>query len=315
MSVDEKIEVEALGDARWARIERSLFERVEAGEAEPRATPSPSESLRWKTAVALVAAGAAAAVVGAVAFRSMTRPQGGALAVAPSHVETAGSGTHVSLGEASLDLSAQTSVQVLGDDARGITVVLERGRVECEVPPRSGRPPFRVLAGDVRVEVIGTHFAVSRAQDVEVEVDRGTVHVASPAAQVDVHAGEAWPVALAPVPSNALPSPPVVAPSPSAASVPVPAPAPPPSTTPTPRETYESASRLEATHPEQAIALYRDLAARGGPWGMNALFAQGRLELERGHSSEARRLLGDYVSRYPAGPNANDARQILEQMR
>ena len=60
-----------------------------------------------------------------------------------------------------------------------MTVVLERGRVECEVPPRNDRPPFSVEAGDVTVRVVGTHFSVARSgsKDVEVDVQRGVVQV------------------------------------------------------------------------------------------------------------------------------------------
>ena len=84
---------------------------------------------------------------------------------------------------------------------------------------------------------------------------------------------------------------------------------------PSAREQYETASSLEATRPERAIAIYQELSRQGGPWGMNALFAEGRLEAERGHRDEARRLLSDYLSRHPQGPNAADAQQLLARLR
>jgi hypothetical protein len=46
---------------------------------------------------------------------------------------------------------------------------------------------------------------------------------------------------------------------------------------------------------------------------MNALFAQARLELERGNRAEGQRLLADYLARYPHGPNARDARRLLSR--
>jgi hypothetical protein len=88
-----------------------------------------------------------------------------------------------------------------------------------------------------------------------------------------------------------------------------------PASRPSPRERYDAASKLEAQKPEAAMALYSDLARQGGAWGMNALFAEGRLEADRGHSSDAVRLLEEYLARYPVGPNAEDARRLLARMR
>jgi TolA-binding protein len=59
-----------------------------------------------------------------------------------------------------------------------------------------------------------------------------------------------------------------------------------------------------------ALATYRELAAGSGPWAMNALFAEGRFEVERGHRAEAKRLLDEYLARFPSGPNAQDARVL-----
>jgi hypothetical protein len=78
---------------------------------------------------------------------------------------------------------------------------------------------------------------------------------------------------------------------------------------------YESAARLEASDPRAALAIYDSLARGGGPWAANALFAQARLELELGHRDRARRLLRSYLSRHPRGANAEDARQLLDQLR
>ena len=313
MSLGKKVDIEPLGEARWSRIERELFDRVAEGEGVPeapfeRTTGAP----RWRMASALVLAGAVAAVGGAAAWHALSAPAR-AVALVPSRITTEAAGSRVSVGEATLDVAPRSTVFVHGDDAHGLTVVLDRGRVECEVPPRNGRPPFAVEAGDVQVRVVGTHFAVARSDGgVSVDVERGVVQVTAPGQHLDVHAGEHWP--------ESVPVPPVVVgapPSPSSApvaSAPLAAPsasAPPPS----PRELYESASRLEASRPDLAVGMYRDLAARGGPWGMNALFAEGRLELDRGHAVEARRLLEGYLARYPSGPNADDARQLLERLR
>ena len=81
------------------------------------------------------------------------------------------------------------------------------------------------------------------------------------------------------------------------------------------RERYEAASKLEAQKPDAAMAIYGELARQGGAWGMNALFAEGRLESDRGRQSEASRLLDEYLARYPFGPNAEDARRLLARLR
>jgi hypothetical protein len=168
-----------------------------------------------------------------------------------------------------------------------------------------------VEAGTVVVRVIGTHFAVTRGvSSTEVDVQRGVVQVTEGAEQVDVHAGERWPAVAPSPPAPASPPPPrdstpAGSGGPSAVSA----------SSTSARERYAAASRLEATRPDQAIAIYQDLAAKGGPWGMNALFAEGRLEADRGHTDDARRLLGEYLSRYSSGPNADDARQLVQRLR
>ncbi len=306
-----KPDIEPLNDRQWSRVERDLFARVAQGAADPVAPPASAEApSRWRPAAVLVLAGAAAAIGGGLALRSVTEQAPGQEVVAwPSRITTDAAASHVNVGEATLDVGPQSTVTVRGDDARGVTVVLERGRVECEVPPRRGRPPFAVEAGDVVVRVVGTHFAVTRgASSVEVGVQRGVVQVTEGAQRVDVHAGETWP--SPPETALAAPSP---APD-STASAPGGAAAV-PASSPSARDRYATASRLEASRPDQAIAIYQELAAKGGPWGMNALFAEGRLEVERGHREQARRLLDEYLTRYPSGPNANDARQLEQRLR
>jgi hypothetical protein len=79
-----------------------------------------------------------------------------------------------------------------------------------------------------------------------------------------------------------------------------------------PKQRYEKAARLEATEPAAAIAIYRELARGNSAWAANALFAQARLELDRGNRREAGRLLREYLRRHPNGNNAADARALLD---
>jgi TolA-binding protein len=81
------------------------------------------------------------------------------------------------------------------------------------------------------------------------------------------------------------------------------------------QEQYESANRMEAKNPEEALKVYRGLATGSGPWAANALYAAGRLQADRGRKADAQRLLNDYLTRYPNGANARDARDLLDKMR
>ena len=313
MTDPKKLEIEQLAEARWSRIERGLFDRVAAGEGAPvsRVSERAPHGPRWPMAAALVLAGALAAIGGAAGWRTWGSPR---TTSDPSRVATGTTGSHVRVGEATLDIDPESIVSVAGDDAHGIVVHLQRGRVECEVPPRDGRPPFEVEAGDVIVRVVGTHFAVKRTlSDVDVHVDHGVVQVTRGDDRVDVHPGESWSEAARSAPITPSSSAPAVASVPMpAASAPISSAA--PTASPSPRDAYEMASRIEANNPDGAIAIYRNLAAKGGPWGMNALYAEGRLEADRGRKDEARRVLADYLSRYPSGPNAGDSRSLLETL-
>jgi hypothetical protein len=311
------IELEPLSEARWARVERAVLE-ASIGGAIDRHVPQ-AQIGRWRPAPGLlVLAGALAAIAGGFAWRVLQpEAHGGA-----TRVETAANGSHVEFGESTIDVGPTSAVRLLGDDSHGVVVTLDTGRVECDVTPRRGRPPFVVEAGSVEVRVIGTHFAVVRAgESVGVDVQRGQVEVVSNGQRSLVSAGSHWPSLSevspqAPVPT-AMSAPPARDVNTGRAAIE-------PRATPlapraipalTPREQYEAASRLEAEQPAAAITLYRELAHQGGAWGENALFAVGRLEADRGNQDEARRLLREYLVRYPVGPNANDARQLLDRLR
>jgi FecR-like protein len=314
-----KIEIEPLTDSRWTRVERAVLDAGVAGSIEEhRATPDATP--RWRlSAGLLVLAGALAAIGGGLAWRAL-QPEARAGA---TRVETATNGSRVEFGESTIDVGPTSAVRLAGDDSHGVVVTLDNGRVECDVTPRRGRPPFLVEAGSVEVRVVGTHFVVARAADaITVDVQRGQVEVTSNGQRSLVSAGSHWPslAESAPqlppaAPAASAPAPPTnvvhagpaetrsgATPATRAASL-------------SPRDQYEAASRLEAQQPAAAIALYRELARQGGAWGENALFAEGRLEADRGDQNDARRLLGEYLARYPTGPNANDARQLLERLR
>jgi len=198
-------------------------------------------------------------------------------------------------------------------------VSLERGHVDFGVPPREGRPPFVVQAGDVRVEVVGTRFSVSREGDqVTVEVREGVVRVTRGAEATRVAAGERWPA------DEAQPAPP---PEPARAeerlaeaevderaATPEQVEAGPTRRGDHARALFERAQAAEADDPDRSAALYRRATRRGGAWAANALYAWARLEVERGHEERGRRLLRRYLDRHPDGPNATDARELLARL-
>jgi hypothetical protein len=340
VSLDKKIPIEALGEARWARVERGVMNALV--DLEPEAEAAPERALAgwqgswrnvWRGATPLVLTGALAAAVGAFAWRGFVQPEA---TMAPARIATAAIGSRVEVGESTVEVGPQSAVRLSGDDAHGISVLLDTGRVECDVAPRRGRPPFLVEAGAVEVRVIGTHFVVTRAGEaVTVAVQRGRVEVISGQEHAFVDPGLQWPFVA---PAQPIPA---VSPAPIAPAAAVePAPAADAIVRPgagdtrpaggssaaatsaaatasprTPRERYEAASKLEALKPDAAMGIYGELARQGGAWGMNALFAEGRLEADRGRQSEATRLLEEYLARYPFGPNAEDARRLLARLR
>lgn len=336
VSLDRKIPIEPLGEARWARVERGVMNALvdmEPDEAPAALLVGWQSSWRslWRGATPLVLTGALAAAVGAFAWRGLVQPE---TALVPARIATAAIGSRVEVGESTVEVGPQSAVRLAGDDAHGISVLLDTGRVECDVAPRHGRPPFLVEAGAVEVRVIGTHFVVTRAGEaVTVAVQRGKVEVIAGQEHAFVEAGSHWPLAAPPqlspaaapaAPASAEPAPApeaVVRPATPDVRVPSGSPA---SVSPatavaasvrTPRERYEAASKLEAQKPDAAMAIYGDLARQGGAWGMNALFAEGRLEADRGRQTDATHLLEEYLARYPFGPNAEDARRLLARMR
>src|SRR5262249_28789727 len=122
MHPEERIEVEPLSELRWARIERSLFERLDReGGSSP--APKPSRPRTLKPAAAFVVAGAIAAAVGAFAHKFLFQ----APAPTPSRIVTTSSDSRVAVGESEVDVAPESAVLLSGDDGRGVVVVVDRG--------------------------------------------------------------------------------------------------------------------------------------------------------------------------------------------
>ena len=318
--------VEPLSQKAWERVEARLFERVERGELRRPAALASRALPRapwWIGAAALLAAASvllwraegtselAARAAGAALQRSAT-PQAPETSPAPpavlpvpardellataeaapaaTHIVTTSAATETTIGEAEITLAAHSDASFSGSDTGGWLVRLERGQVDCHVAPRHGRPAFVVLAGDTRVSVVGTRFSVRRdGAAVLVRVREGHVRVASGSFERMLGPGEQWP---APRSRRANES------ARAASSDPA-------------RTRFERAARHEARDPELSLGLYAQLAQSQGPWSSNALYAQARLEFERGALAQAKPLLLRYLERHPRGVNASDVRALL----
>jgi hypothetical protein len=320
--------IEPLSDISWQRIERNLLARA-ADEMASASRQSQPPARDRRRAIAY-AATSLATVAAAIAVWAVVR---GGEEAAPAEVElsrlvTEGAPTTITVGDASITAAPNTAVIVGYGEAAGAQLVLERGEVRCAVPERPGRKPFVVVAGDVRVEVVGTLFAVERVADsARIVVERGVVLVTEDGVLYTVHAGEHWPARTATAEPEPEPEPefePEIEMeedlrtprrSPRKSEPPRRVAQPEPDAAPTAKERYAAAARLESSDPAAALVIYRQLVREGGTWAANALFAQGRLELERGNKARAARLLGRYLERFPRGLNAADARNLLEQTR
>ncbi len=313
MSDRKQLDVPPLSDLGRQRIRQAVFDRLDREVTAPVAAAP-----RRRTALVVAVGVAAAAALALLVLRDRGGDRPVARAPSPSRITTGESPTQVTVGDARITAGPHAALTVSESGDAGVQVLIERGAIEFAVAPRGERPPFVVLAADVRVEVVGTVFTVARdGDDVTVSVARGVVRVTRDGEESRIAAGQAWPPALEPAPAEQEPEL-TFAPEPAKTGrakrksrepepPPVQQPAP-----PTARQRYEAAVAAEKTQPEQALATYRALAAEGGEWADNALFAEARLELDLGRKDAARRSLGAYLRRYPRGANAGLARALLD---
>ena len=341
------IEVPRLSDLSRHRIREAVLARLDDGAlemedaAEERAdvTPLPVRRGRRRR-TALVAAGAAIAAAAAAAVVVVAARGDAPGGPSFSRVATDDAPSRVTIGEADLTLAARSAMTVSEAHDGGVVVSLERGEVRCAVAPRGERPPFVVLAADVRVEVVGTHFAVQREGDaVGVTVEEGIVRVTRAGVATLVKKGETWPAAAAETETETeteaaaeteaeaeagtetddgaeMAMDPVRLRRPKQTkreSEPVEKPAAP--AVDSVAQQFSQATKIEGERPAEALSIYKKLAGGVGTYAQMALYAQGRLESDLGHKDLARRLLKEYLRRYPNGLNAPVARELLTKLR
>lgn len=328
-------EVEALSDITWARVERRLWAELDRTPAPAPEVVAWSPRRRWPW----LAAGALAvvAVVAVLAWPSSSARPAGPLA---SRVVTASAATEVGFGDAAITVGPDSALLMHGHADQGVSIVIERGSAAFAVAPRSGRPPFVVEAGVVRVRVVGTRFTVTRSgDDARVDVTHGEVEVVARGHREVLLAGASWSsgdvreavvggqvtvtnpgdVAAAHFsPPPALPAPVprrVTQPAPDRDRVGAPRPTP---TTPVPvevavdprRAVYHAAEALEVSDPAAALRAYKQVALGNDRWAANALYAAARLAFGQGDRALAGRFAAAYVKRFPTGANTDDARAL-----
>lgn len=336
-----ELEFEPLSEARWSKIEQRVFSRLDAGEfplTRDSRQPAPFSTRRatvWGLGLA-----ASVLLVG-VAFSRSNR----SAAPTVSRISTGVAASHVALPGVVLDVSPLSAVLVSGNAEESALIVLDRGEVTFDVAHRRPGAPLFVQAGELSVEVVGTRFTVTRQEDVaRVVVQEGVVRVRLRGSVTSVKAGETWPPARTAA-AGAVPSadpvsqpndpPETVSPTDHPVAPLRPREAARPRTVkeakevkaertekvptaetlpPSVQQQFELATRIEAKEPGEAIRLYEGIESSSNGWSANALFAHGRLEAARGNRAAARRILTQYLKRFPTGANAPDARLLLSRL-
>ena len=299
-------------DARRERVEREVFARLDAMRDVDRSNSiAPIKPRRLPVIAAGFAfAAAAASVVFLVSSEPPTvQPSSPSLVVTP-----AGGSSRFTVGDSVIDAGSDTSVEVKQDATGGTTLLLARGSVDCDVMHRSGsgnRPAFRVVAGDVTVEVVGTRFAVSRIGTVtRVDVTRGKVSVHGNGEKRLLGAGESWSSGATVV---VAPPPPQPEPAPVATRAPEPEPEielPPDPVRPaakptvTPQAAYEAA--LLVKDEKQRAKAYRSVANGNHRWAAIALINLAELQSKTDVDATLK-TLDELAQRFPKAANAEDA--------
>lgn len=163
-----------VADATEEELQK-VWRRVERGRALRGRRAQTWSWLRWVSAVSVVVAVVSVGIFGGFwgAGEPLRDNSGRALSALGGAQPKA-----VTLSDgSSIELSQDSELQVLNNDAQTFSCVLRRGRGTFEVKP-GGTRRWRVESGAVYVEVIGTRFTVDRrAVDTRISVSHGTVIV------------------------------------------------------------------------------------------------------------------------------------------
>jgi hypothetical protein len=319
-----------VSEARRERVERQLFQQLAAVRVADRAEAVIPPAKKQRAPMWFAFAGVAVAAAAIVFLATRDGGTGGQTVAPPSRVVTpVGGETRFIIGrDAVVDAKSDTNVEWQQFNDGSVTLTLARGAVDCQVHPRQGRPPFKVISGDVTVLVVGTRFTVTRTPSPRVDVAHGKVRVEAPGGTWSIEAGESWtPISVTAIEEPVLeepepapveePEPQPVAPvkvsrakRPAPVVVPEPKAAPiePPATRELARDAYKAAQRLEVTDPALAAANYRAIARGRDPgWAATALVALAELSLKQGEPKAALDALDAHSREFPRSAMREDA--------
>jgi TolA-binding protein len=262
-----ELPVELPSPARSDEVRASLLAAAESGQAGPICTRTAH--LRWP---AVGVAAAAAMVWIARGHVHDARPRSHAV-------------VHASTGAAFVIASAPPDE----------TLRLRGGTVEVQVDPLGPGERFRVVTGDGEVEVRGTAFAVSAADDrlADVSVAHGRVEIRPrDGAPALLGPGQTWRAERAAVRPSAPAAPPVVTPpiEPAAAAPQAP-----------PRRAVHQSARFVAVAEPPASA-----TARSGPTPQEALYDDAWDAMRAGDFAKAAARFASVVGAAPRGPLADE---------
>jgi ferric-dicitrate binding protein FerR (iron transport regulator) len=266
-------------------------QQIAAGALARAARPSRG----WGLRLGLVAAAVAAvAVVLVWVWPRQPAPAdvgagGPAPVTAPAAIQAGDKSKRFAVGQHEVQLAPQTRVRLVRSTPDDTELLLESGKARFLVVPRAGR--FRVRAGALLVEVLGTDFTVeTRGNCGRVEVDRGTVRVTVGQQKVQLVAGQARTFC----PKVARPSRPLG----GEAQV---------------RQALgllsgggdlAKAARLLATYLDQHP---------GGAFEQEALFHLCAVEMRLGHHDRARKLAATFAEKYPGSRRARRLRELVSR--
>lgn len=192
--------------------------------------------------------------------------------------------------------------------AESLVIVQEPGRVHYDVV-RDERRVFEVLAGDVRVRVLGTAFWVDRGErEVRVEVERGRVEVKGPSKTALLTAGDSVVFTSESAEPSERTERKVDAGSEARALVSAPAPSGmPPEPTSAGDLMREADAARKAGESARATALLERVVREhpGDPRATSAWFTLARIYRSQGQTSRAAEAFGRVAGR--GGPLAEDA--------